>query len=66
MNFFYKWYPIVQKIFGIIAIGFLVLYAFGYTTIQTFPLYLLGARLHRLSPEDVKSFESMPTHMESG
>lgn len=66
MNFFYKWYPIFTKILGIIGIGFLVLYAFGYTNVQGLPLYLVGARLDRLTPEDVKNFDSMPTHMEPG
>jgi peroxin-12 len=66
MNFFYKWYPIVSKILGIIGIGFLVLYAFGYVNIQTLPLFLAGARLDRLSDEDIKAFNSVPVHMEKG
>jgi hypothetical protein len=66
MNFFYKWYPILNKILGIISIGFLVLYACGYVNVQSLPLYLVGARLDRLTPEDVKSFESVPPHLKSG
>jgi len=66
MNFFYKWYPIVTKILGIIGIGFLVLYAFGYVNVQGLPLYLVGARLDKLTPEDVKSFESQPVYKGTG
>ncbi|KAI6206756.1 hypothetical protein M3Y94_00949100 [Aphelenchoides besseyi] len=66
MNLYYKLYPIVTKLLGMIGLGFLVLYAFGYVNVQTLPLYLIGARLGKLTPEDVEALNSVPLHMKSG
>ncbi|CAD5234281.1 unnamed protein product [Bursaphelenchus xylophilus] len=65
MNMFYKIYPIFVKILGIISLVFLVLYGFGYSNIQSLPLFLLGAKLQRLTPEEMEAFEK-PVYNESG
>ncbi|CAD5229523.1 unnamed protein product [Bursaphelenchus okinawaensis] len=65
MNMFFKIYPVFQKILGIIGLIFVVLYGFGYVDVQNLPLLLLGARLHRLTPEEMESFEK-PVYNESG
>jgi len=65
MNLFFKYYPILLKILGLIGLAFLVLYGFGYSNFQSLPLYLLGASLKRMSPEELKSDEP-PVYNESG
>lgn len=69
-NIFLRIYPYLQMTFKGLCLVFKVLYTLKYLNLRLAPpassplLYVAGVFLERLTPDDIKKFESVPLNLQ--
>uniref|UniRef100_A0A914EFL5 Peroxisome assembly protein 12 n=1 Tax=Acrobeloides nanus TaxID=290746 RepID=A0A914EFL5_9BILA len=63
---FLKFYPSLKTLISVATVIFQLAYILSYSTVPSPYLWLVGARLEKLTPADMASFDKIPLHLQQG